>query len=131
MTAWRVDYTRRGDLLGREDGRVAQRELNHIMEFGRVVWSDGHGGVWDDVPLYAPEVAGGNEREQTAYAERQGWSLLTGWTAQYGYHGAHMHPSEYVGGRLADFILTTAGFYVTVALDDAWVIAYRRNPYSD
>lgn len=175
MTVWRVDKSGRGDLWAHVYGMYQRQELNHIMEFGTVVWSDGHGAVYDQVPVYAPEVAGDDEQEQTACAERQGWTLLTGWTGQYSYHGAHMHPSEFIGGGLADHILTTAGFYVTVAIlddggfqvtntrgevvemfdtedeardalagydathsvepieggGDAWVIAYRLNPYSD
>jgi len=42
---------------------------------------------------------------------------LTGYTGQYGYHGAVMHASEYIGGGLADDILSTPGTYVVVVVN--------------
>lgn len=32
----------------------------------------------------------------------QGWTALTGMTGQYAYNGAIMHPSEFIGGGIAE-----------------------------
>lgn len=53
------------------------------------------------------------------------WSLLTGFTGQYGYHGPAMHPSEYIGGGLARHILDTPGLYTVLYGQDSWYVAYR------
>lgn len=68
-----------------------------------------------------------------AQAEVSGWELLTGYTGQYGYNGPVMHASEYIGGRLAEDILTEPGIYAAVVVetdddsDDAagWAIARK------
>lgn len=116
MTIWRKTTTVPGEMVGRSAGGRVHSNLNAVMEFDTVVWSDGRGAVWDEVPVYAPEVVGDDDDELTACAERQGWTLLSGWTGQHGYGGPQMHASEYVGGGLANHILETEGFYVAVAL---------------
>lgn len=43
------------------------------------------------------------------------WSYFThGYSGQYGYDGPIMHPSEFVGGRLAHDIIAEAGIYCLV-----------------
>ena len=46
----------------------------------------------------------------------EGYELLTGWTGQYGYSGAAMHASEYIGGALARHILETPGYWQAAAV---------------
>ena len=110
-------------------------KLNGIMEFGQVVRVDEDGTV-TNAPrgLYAPELLDGVLSEL-------GWSLMS-----YGYTGAEgqarspiMHPSEYIGGRLARDILATPGYYVAIVSYvtpedddddddddiDGWAVAYR------
>lgn len=120
-------------------------DLDSIMELGHVVRVRPDHTVDDHVrDTYAPEVVvNADEDGQISAADdddlirsvrRQGWELVTGWTGQYGYHGPIMHPSEYVGGALAEHVLATPGLWVAVAVtvlddgdsDDAgWVLAYQ------
>jgi hypothetical protein len=44
------------------------------------------------------------------------WEPLTGYTNQEGYHGAVLHPSEFIGGGLEEEILSNDGIYVTVCV---------------
>lgn len=119
-------------------------DLNKIMEFDHVIRVRERGVVDERVPdVYAPEVYVGvdadgqiTDADESAMIETvraAGWELLTGWTHQYSYNGPIMHTSEFVGGRLADHILSTPGLYCAVTVetldddDDAagWAVAYR------
>lgn len=106
------------------------RPLNDIMEFQRIIRIE-NGEVKDySGPLYAPEDAywdnGDPELDQGL------WTLETGWTGQYSYSGPCMHPSEYIGGRLADYILETDGLWVAIVIEDiddldnpaGWAVAH-------
>lgn len=77
----------------------------------------GHSGtVYEDVPnVYAPEVYHSDTDDVEVADDR--WEPLTGYTGQYSYSGAVMHPSETLGGHLADDILTTPGVYVLVVVE--------------
>lgn len=61
-----------------------------------------------------------------------GWTLLNGWSGQDRYPGPIMHASEYIGGRMAAWILENPGVYVALVsydLDDldgepfGWAVA--------
>jgi hypothetical protein len=141
VTAWKESADGYGIMAAWEGGRRRALELNEIMDFGVVVWSVGDGSLYDETPLRAPDLTPSlSDDELEREAGRQGWLLLKGWTGQYGYRGPRMHPSEFVGGGMAKFILETPGFYATVPLlagdeegeeqDDGWVVAYRLNPYN-
>ena len=105
--------------------------LNDLMEFDHVVIvADGVATSYNG-PAYAPEVYWSEgEPEETKV---DGWTLETGWTGQYSYNGPHMHPSEFIGGRLADYVLETDGLWVAVVVEDitdqdnpvGWAIAHR------
>lgn len=122
------------------------RALNDIMEFDHVIRVNSDHTITDSVPdVYAPElmmsvdgdgqILDAHEADFIRQAESQGWTLLTGWTGQYLYHGVVMHSSEYVGGSLAEHILDTPGLYaiISVETDDdsedaaGWAIAYREH----
>ena len=103
--------------------------LNDIMEFDRVikVWPDGD--VTPVVGMFAPDLFDG-ELEQIA--KDKGWSLMDGYSGQYGYSGPIMHASEFVGGKLERDILATPGYYVVIAdypsnggEPDGWAVAYK------
>lgn len=106
--------------------------LNKIMEFDHVIFVDEDGAVFDGLPeLYPPALyvtEGGTEIFEPGDA---GWTLLTGYTGQYGYGDQVMHPSEFVGGDLARDILERPGWYVAIVaetLDDGeepagWAVA--------
>lgn len=102
-------------------------DLDERMEIDHVVQIMEDGSVIDRNDLYAPEVNVDTDGEGSILAEhesdmiedvkRQGWEMLTGWTGQYGYSGPIMHPSEYIGGRLAEHILSNPGIYCAVAVE--------------
>lgn len=102
--------------------------LNFLMEFEHVVTVNADGTVTDDdQPYHAPEVEVGTDRDGQILAEHergmieyvrmQGWEPLTGYTGQYSYSGPIMHPSEFIGGALAEYVLSTPGTYVAVAVE--------------
>lgn len=59
--------------------------------------------------LSVPEVSNDPGGDITIHGT--GWTALIGFTSQYSYRGAVMHPSEYLGGRLERFILDNPGVY--------------------
>jgi len=124
--------------------------LNEIMEFDHVIRVKDDGSINDELDVHAPEiilfgdeegqVSDADERDMVTYVKSQGWSLLTGWTGLYlSGHSPIMHPSEFIGGGLADYILETPGLYAAVVVDVCpfehdssdesenvgWAIAYR------
>jgi len=112
------------------------RELSEIMEFDHVVRVQS-GVVTDDnvADLYAPECLFGAFEDGRHIEPNTGWTLLAGFTGQY--HGPLMHASEYIGGRLENYILTNDGHYVALVcyvLGDntaseeepaGWCVAFR------
>lgn len=112
------------------------------MQFDHVIRVDADGSVTEPTGVYAPEIhvsadddgqiLDSDETEMREYVERQGWTLLTGYTGQHGYHGPIMHPSEFIGGTLARDILAAPGLYVALVVDTldddepaGWAVAYR------
>lgn len=59
------------------------------------------GATIDDGPsgLFAPEVTHDPTGDVEIFGD--GWTALTGMTGQYAYHGAVMHPSEFIGAGIA------------------------------
>jgi len=112
--------------------------LNSTMSFDRVIRiEDGEVITFipDDREYWPPDVhwADGLEFDDDE------WSLMEGYTGQYGYSGPVMHGSEYIGGRMEDDIKAKDGFYVAIVVNDiltdeneddydvtvGWVVAYR------
>jgi hypothetical protein len=102
--------------------------LNNIMEVDHVIEVHEDGTVTEDTEdVYAPEVYTGE------LFEPDGWSFFTtGYSGQYGYSGPWMHASEFVGGSLAQDILSEPGYYVVIANDagDEWAVV-RKERESD
>lgn len=49
---------------------------------------------------------------------RDDWEPVDGWSGQYRYSGPIMHPSEYLGGAMARYVLENPGIYcVTEVID--------------
>lgn len=100
--------------------------LNAIMEFDHVIEVDADHNVTDaPVDIWGPEV------HNDDVDQGGGWTLLNGYSSQFGYPGPEMHPSEYIGGALAEAILATPGYYVATVICDpdsdeatGWVVAY-------
>ena len=90
-------------------------DLARLMDFDHVVRVLPDGTLTDDRAevgdRWAPEV---NDD-----ACEGPWALLAGYTGQDRYHGPTMHPSERIGGALADDILARPGWYVA-CVSYAW-----------
>jgi hypothetical protein len=88
---------------------VTVENLSNVMEFDHVieVHDDGH---VTDAPdgIYAPSLLDGD-------LDSGEWTLMKGYSGQHGYSGPVMHNSEFIGGRMADDILSQPGFYVAIA----------------
>ncbi len=92
-------------------------DMNARMEFDGVIEIRDDGSIIDRRDLYAPEVyedgSGGID-----FAGAKGWTALNGYSGQDRYAGPIMHPSEYIGGRLAADILAEPGIYTAAAVSD-------------
>lgn len=82
--------------------------LNGIMEFDHVIRVHGDGTVTAEPDVYAPCLDDG-ELDNSA-----DWTMMGGYSGQYGYRGPVMHASEYIGGGMARDILDNAGVYVAI-----------------
>lgn len=88
------------------------RTLSDRMDFDHVVQVHEDGTV-TDMPypgrreFWAPTLMDGE-------IDSDDWTLLHGFTGQYGYNGPIMHNSEYIGGALERHILETPGVYVAL-----------------
>ncbi len=99
--------------------RIATRDnLNDIMEFDRVIRVHEDGSVTDEANVWAPEVNEAAGQLDVGGMSGQVWQLLNGYSGQQSYAGPVMHASEYIGGRLADDILSTPGVYAAVVVAD-------------
>lgn len=134
------------DCTGPGQLKADPSELNDRMDFDHVVRVDDDGILHDNEGSHAPELImfvdedgqalPDSDAELHRQAESAGWRLEHGWTGQYGYAGPVMHPSEYVGGALAEHIIATPGEWVVTAVetdgDDGepagWAIAFREVP---
>lgn len=84
---------------------------------------------------YAPSVY--HDPDSDVIIDGDGWSCFTGLTGQYSYHGAVMHPSEYIGDGIAELIAEHAeddedAMFAIVTVEDfddeepvGWAIAYK------
>jgi hypothetical protein len=124
-------------------GLPLDKALDTVMEMDHVIQIHADGSITEPEGVYAPEVLVETDddgqilaRDETAMirsVRAQGWTLLTGYTGQYGYRGPLMHPSEYIGGKLEEDMKDDPAYYVAVAvetLDDndepaGWVVARR------
>lgn len=131
-----------------EARQVSPGELDGVMEFNHVIEVHPGGYVTEPRGYYTDElgivdsdedgqILDEHEREWIESARRSGWELLTGHSGQDRYTGPIMHPSEFIGGGLAEYILDRPGLYVAIVVellpkdDDGetepagWAIAYR------
>lgn len=100
-----------------EDGR--EITLNDLMDFDHMIRVVGTV-IMDGFDSPYMEFS-----EEDRLSAPEGWSLLTGYTRQDGYRGPSMHASEFIGGDLADHIMSTPGDYMAVMDEDSWAVAYR------
>jgi|SRR5688572_13247279 len=99
--------------------------LDSLMQADHVILVHDDGTVSHNVAgVWAPEIsvdldADGQitdaaERETLDAAKRAGWDVETGRSGQYTYGGPFMHTSEFIGGDLAEHVLSTPGYWVVV-----------------
>lgn len=108
-------------------------KLNDLMQFDHVIEVHEDGTVTEPSGIYAPDVYDHDTDNPAVEGFRDDkWELLNGFSGQYSYSGPVMHPSEYIGGGLARYILETPGIYVAVVVrdigndDDAgWAVARK------
>lgn len=94
-----------------------RNDLNDVMSFDHVVEVHADGTVTDRPDIYAPESFD-DDRGGIDFAGDKRWTALDGYSGQQSYSGPIMHPSEYIGGSLADDILSEPGVYVAVVVTD-------------
>jgi hypothetical protein len=121
--------------------------LDALMECDHVIRVDDSGRVHDDVSgVYAPEFTAcvddngqftaDTERDMAKQIRKQGWEPEGGWSGQMGTKRDNyvMHDSEFIGGKLAEHILSTPGYWVwsVVQTDEdrddnhvGWVVMHR------
>lgn len=120
-------------------------DLNDLMQFDHVIRVNSDGTVEDDIPdVWAPESAVGTDGDGSILAEheqawvesiqRQGWELMCGWSGAYlAGNTAIMHPSEFIGGGIAEHILENPGLYCAITVETVdddeeaagWAVCYR------
>lgn len=97
--------------------KVTTDTLDKLVEFDSPFRIDENGNLSEAYgEFYAPDVY--NDSSADILIESNDWEALTGYTGQYGYNGAVMHPSEFIGGGLARDILENPGVYVLVEVRD-------------
>lgn len=93
------------------------RALNEVVDFDAPFVVDDSGDVLTDRFAWQEPDAMLDDDGDVDVSD--GWEALTGYTGQYGYAGAVMHPSETLSGALARDILSTPGTYCLVEVRDA------------
>jgi len=80
--------------------------------------------------VYAPDVVNDPDNDVTVST---GWEALTGMTGQYGYHGAVMHTSEFIGSQIARYLTELCEdapqtFVVVEVCDESGEYEYEDDP---
>ena len=94
---------------------VTRDTLNSVMEFDSVVYSHGDGTISNALGVHAPDVV---EYGEGLESDLGGWEAVNGYSRQYSYGGPVMHPSEYLGGAMAEYVLENPGNYAMVVVQD-------------
>lgn len=124
-------------------------QLNELMDPEHVIEVHPDGSITDGpAGVYAPEVSVDLDDDGQMISLNpndvhidSNWSLLTGYSGQYGYSGPIMDDAEFIGGGLERDIRSTPGIYVAVTVfgvrpngssdsdDDivGWAVARRRD----
>jgi hypothetical protein len=130
VSAWDNGVRNLGGSWIKEGSRSKSDTLDALMSMDHVIRVDAGGLVHDDVRgVHAPEINMDTDDDGQILAEhdaaliadleRAGWTAETGWTGQYGNHKDNpvMHVSEFIGGSLAEHILSTPGYWVACMVE--------------
>lgn len=108
---------------------INAQEFDHVFMIGVDAVHDG------PVGLYGPESVEHDSEDDILIdgmplkaTSSKGWQALEGYTGQYGYQGAVMHPSEVIGGRLANDMLEMSAVYAAEGTPLAWVVVSVEDP---
>lgn len=96
-------------------------KLNDLMSVDHVVQVHENGSVTDaPANVWAPSL-------DSDEVDDSRWTLMNGYSGQFGYSGPLMHASEFVGGRMERDIMDAPGYYVVLANYDGneWAVAFR------
>ena len=107
----------RSSCLVWSDMTVTPDNLNDLAEFDRVFMVHNDGTVSFPDGIYAPGVVHEDTERNRADIGDKDFQAVTGWSDQYTYSGPVMHPSEFLGGRMAEWVLETPGIYAVVVVD--------------
>lgn len=91
--------------LTNDDLRKVARIVNR-HDIGHVFTLHQDGTVTEPRGIYAPDVFDDPDDDVCIVGDE--WEALTGWTLQYGYHGAVMHASELFHAGIVRFLLEWA-----------------------
>lgn len=94
---------------------VSIKALRDMMEIDCAVRVDRDGNVSLAETVKLPEVI--NSDGELSSPDGTEWVVLEGYSGQYSYNGPVMHPSEYIGGKLAKDILAVPGTYVCLVVE--------------
>lgn len=86
-------------------GRVEEARGLHTDELG-FIGTDEDGQILDE-----------HEDGWVRDLNERGWEPVTGCSGQYGYAGPIMHPSEFLGGSMAERLAMTPGTYAVVMVE--------------
>jgi len=114
-------------------------DLNKIVEFDSAFRVDEEGNVICADGIYAPDVYVVTDKDGQiiggAHISGEGWTFVYGYSQQDSYGGPIMHPSEFLGGRMAQDVLDAPGVYVLCEVIDpddcedliGWVLLERKD----
>lgn len=113
------------------DMHVLGQQINAI-EFDHPFTLTHAGVIGEADGVYAPESVV-NDPDEDVVIDAAGWEALTGMTGQYCYHGAVMHPSEFIGAQIARRLVELAEdepqtFVIVTVMDDEPNIADEFDP---
>lgn len=109
------------------------KTLSDRMECDHVVLIGEGGTITDAAGVYAPEAIWNGWGDGVHIEPGSEWAPLSGYSGQDGYRGPVMHVSEFIGGRIADHILNTPGYWVWTVVEDiddpespaGWVVCFQ------
>jgi len=129
-SAWDNGLRNLGGHWIKEGSRSKSDTLDSLMQPDHVILVHEDGTVSDKgLGVYAPEVNVDTDGDGQILAEHEtamvdslrseGWEPEGGWSGQQGTKADDviMHVSEFIGGRLAEHILSTPGYWVACAVD--------------
>lgn len=129
VSAWDSGLLNMGGHWIKEESRANSDTFNDLMQMDHVIRVGEDGLVYDDAHgVYAPEINVETDDDGQilkeyedvfkADVERQGWEVESGWSGQDSgkYNGPFMHESEFIGGGLAEHILSTPGYWTVCAV---------------